>query len=91
MRNGLCIFVHNNSIGDTVYFVSGGAYDTVYFVSGDTTISAAEFYLLIKMVIARSPSINVCFPLTSGTNMWYDFFSFFVHMTVLSSNGVSIH
>lgn len=91
MRNRLCIFVHNNSIGDTVYFVSGGTYDTVYFMSGDTTISAAEFDLLIKMVIVRSPSVKVCFPLTSGTNLCYDFFSFFFPMTVLSSNGVSIH
>lgn len=81
MRDKLYIFVQNNCIGDTVYFISGGTYDF-------PAISAAEFDYLIKMVIDRSAGVKVCFPLISRTKLWNDIWA---HVTILSSNGVSIH
>lgn len=81
MRDKLHIFVQNNCIGDTVYFISGDTYDFL-------AVSAAKFDYLIKMVIARSSGVKVCFPLISRTKLWNDTWA---HMTILLSNDVSIH
>lgn len=65
MRNRLYIFVQNNSIVDTVYFILGGTYDCL-------TVSAAKFGCLIKTMIAKSPGIKIHFSLVSRAKQWND-------------------